>query len=186
MWGQVLLVAKTLWMFCLVIELSVMHSSLRTYRCACFMVCCLSKGQACFKGVISQSGSSAPESSERSKVSKSVLSNQGIRYFTGEHDNSRRNRNANILSISPGLFKLQIPTSRREGEEEYVNWLQSQNILFSDYFPSCSLWQTAVSMSWAFCSFFPIWQKRTSFMSFIFRQFTCVRAKMPNISLNVH
>lgn len=40
--------------------------------------------------------------------------NQNVPYFTGKYDDSTRNRKVNILGISLGLYKLQIPTSGRE------------------------------------------------------------------------
>lgn len=151
---------------------SLNSNALRTYRCTLWWRIICQRTSCGRGGVISQSGSSVPEWNERSKVSKSVLSNQNIQHFTGEHDDSRRNRNANILSISPGLFKLQIPSSRREGRterrsegvcqltrkpERTIHWL----------FPPAPSGKLQPQPPWTFT------------------QFTCTRPKLPNLRMKL-
>lgn len=189
MWGPVPLVAETLWMRCLDKRFNfiqtVIRSSWRTCRCTFLMVCCLPKGQACLNGITSQSGSRAPETSERSKVPESILLNQSMPRFTGERDNSRRNRNAcmsSVFLLGFSNYRFQPADEKggtergRGGVREYVTWLQSQWLspLLLPLF-----WQTALSISQVFGSFFPLWQKSASFMSFVFRQFTHIGAKTP-------
>lgn len=95
-----------------------------------------------------------------SKVSPSILCNQNIQYFTGEHDDSTRNSNVNILGISLGLFKLQIPTSRREqrGRGGVCQLTQKPEHSLHWLFPPGRLWPHFPCLG-PYRSFFPAGRK---------------------------
>lgn len=150
------------------------------------MVCCLPKGQACLNGIVSQSG----KPSERSKVPESILLNQSAPRFTGERDNSKRNRNActsSVFLLGFSNYRSQPADEKREQRgrggvkgvchltpepEHTIQWLLP---LLLPLF-----WQTALSISQVFGSFFPLWQRRASFMYFVCRRFTHIWAKTRN------